>query len=331
MPQESALYGVARIRCHEKNLLGREKLARLVDSSAADALRQLLDAGYGNMPDATLFDVGTLIKSELLEAYALVREVTSDAALTDLFLMKADIQNIKLLLKLRLTHSSDKPDYALGGLFEPSALERMVRSSEYDDLPECICAALYALESSFEKKVDPVLISTALDSAYINFAYKNKSVFALEYFRALADFDNTLALLRLKAMGGSDINRFKELLLPAGNISHEKFLEAYTQAPEAAGRFLSDALSVSSLRESFTRGFDAIARTGNISAFERERDNYLIGLAREGRYQTDTVAPIVGYLLAREQEARCVRLILTAKRNSLPDTVITERLRELYG
>ena len=64
---------------------------------------------------------------------------------------------------------------------------------------------------------------------------------------------------------------------------------------------------------------------------ERARDNSLIRLAERGRFDQDTVAPIVGYLLAREQEARCIRLILTAKRNGLPESIITERMRVLYG
>ena len=44
-----------------------------------------------------------------------------------------------------------------------------------------------------------------------------------------------------------------------------------------------------------------------------------------------TIFPIVGYYLARDREAKAVRLILTVKRNGLDDAIIAERLRELYG
>ena len=39
---------------------------------------------------------------------------------------------------------------------------------------------------------------------------------------------------------------------------------------------------------------------------------------------------LLAYLLGREQEAACIRLIITVKRNGLPDSIITERLRGLY-
>jgi hypothetical protein len=40
---------------------------------------------------------------------------------------------------------------------------------------------------------------------------------------------------------------------------------------------------------------------------------------------------VVGYYIARDREAKAIRMILTVKRNGLDDGVITERLRELYG
>ena len=39
----------------------------------------------------------------------------------------------------------------------------------------------------------------------------------------------------------------------------------------------------------------------------------------------------MGYYLAKEREGKAVRLIITAKRNNLPENVIRERLVMLYG
>ena len=36
------------------------------------------------------------------------------------------------------------------------------------------------------------------------------------------------------------------------------------------------------------------------------------------------------YLLARENEIKCVRMVLTGKLNGMPEGTIRERLREMY-
>ena len=71
--------------------------------------------------------------------------------------------------------------------------------------------------------------------------------------------------------------------------------------------------------------------SGNIAMLEKKRDDYLLSLVNSHRHEVMTTFPIVGYYLARDREAKAVRLILTVKRNKLDDSVITERLRELYG
>mgnify|MGYP000845338050 FL=1 len=64
---------------------------------------------------------------------------------------------------------------------------------------------------------------------------------------------------------------------------------------------------------------------------EKARDDYLLSLVNGHRHDVMTIFPVVGYYLARDREAKAVRLIITVKRNGLDDNLISERLRELYG
>ena len=43
-----------------------------------------------------------------------------------------------------------------------------------------------------------------------------------------------------------------------------------------------------------------------------------------------TLGPVAAYVLARENEIKCVRMILSGKQNGLPEQVIRERLGEMY-
>ena len=47
MAQDNALYAVARIRCHENGLIGRERMARMIAGTAEEAMQVLTGAGYG--------------------------------------------------------------------------------------------------------------------------------------------------------------------------------------------------------------------------------------------------------------------------------------------
>lgn len=85
--QDSTIYAVARIRTLEKGLLSAERIKRMAQGSLDDAMRLLIETGYGSMPEATADDLDTLIKNELDRMRAVIQEVTPDKALTDVFLM----------------------------------------------------------------------------------------------------------------------------------------------------------------------------------------------------------------------------------------------------
>ena len=66
------------------------------------------------------------------------------------------------------------------------------------------------------------------------------------------------------------------------------------------------------------------------SAFERWCDNKIIQTIKPQKYNPFSVEPLVAYVLARENEIKTVRIILSAKANNLPEDSIRERVREMY-
>ncbi len=66
------------------------------------------------------------------------------------------------------------------------------------------------------------------------------------------------------------------------------------------------------------------------SAFERWCDNRLIETIRPQKMNSVSMGPIIAYYLARQNEIRTVRIILTAKANDFPEEAIRERVREMY-
>ena len=67
-----------------------------------------------------------------------------------------------------------------------------------------------------------------------------------------------------------------------------------------------------------------------MSAFEKWCDDYLTEVMRSQKWEPFGIGPIVAYILARENEMKAVRLILSAKINNLSEETVKERLRSMY-
>lgn len=327
MPQPSYAYACARLSALNKRLIEPQTIQRMLDGSASDAMRALFDVRYGNLSDATEADTERMIEREMTDAMQEVKELSPNPAITDLFLLRADVQNLKVLIKARLLNQSDAA-FTPGGLFDREALTAMVKEKQYAALPEALSDALNALEKRLEVRVEPQTISIALDRAYLKHALETSQkhpVFS-QYFRALADFDNVLTFLRLRAMGVS-IDTLDDVILPEGGVKYRDLYNAYELSFDSLNKVLGESVC----REALLAGLNAMQRTGSISEVEKARDNYLVSLLSEHKYESETIYPIVGYYLAKEREGRAVRLIVTGKRNGISDSVIRERLVKLYG
>ena len=147
MPQNSAIYAVSRIRSRERSLIDRETVKRMSEGTAEEAWRMLTEMGYGAKPDAEYMDSEALIESELERTNALIKEVTTDERLTDIFFLGADATNLKLFLKRRLIGADAGGIYAHGGLYESKELMRMVQAKDYKSLPEKMAAAMDRAEA----------------------------------------------------------------------------------------------------------------------------------------------------------------------------------------
>ncbi len=327
MPQPSYAYACARLSALNKRLLEPQTIQRMADGSLQDAMRALSDVRYGNLPDATEADVERMIERELFDAMQEVREISPNPAITDLFLLRADVQNLKVLIKARLLNQPE-PVFTPGGLFEKEVLSEMVQTRQYQALPPIFAETLNKLEKQLEMRIEPRNISIALDRAYLAYALKQtekQPVFS-HYFKAQADFDNVLTFLRLRAMGAS-IETLDEVILPEGGIGYRDLYGAYELSFDSLNRVLEKSVC----KDALLHGLNAMQRTGSISEVEKARDNYLVSLLSAHKYETETIYPVVGYYLAKEREGKAVRLIITAKRNRLPENVIRERLVMLYG
>ena len=68
----------------------------------------------------------------------------------------------------------------------------------------------------------------------------------------------------------------------------------------------------------------------SMRAFECACDNLMLKKMRSQLSESEHFGPIAAYVIARECEIKCVRMILTGKQHKLPESILRESLREAY-
>lgn len=323
MPQGSLEYAIARVKTREGRLLSTDRLERMVDAPSADeALRLLSETGYGAQ---TMGDYEKMAEWELGQAAEFVESVTPDERVTDLFLMRGDYQNMKAAFKMRVLGVSAPEALTRVSKFPASDMVEIVGQQNYYLLPEHMRKAAEQAEILLSAGMNPRRLDMLLDSAWLSWAAgqsEKADSFVRDYFLRMVDFYNASLVLRAPRMGeGAEFVR--DQTLEGGYVSRELWPALFAQESDALGR-------LASIDRQLAQKFDAAQQSGKSWEFEKYRDDTLLSMARGGRDELFTIRPLVGYLLAKEAEARAVRMVMTAKTNRIPREVLRERLRGLY-
>lgn len=325
MPQPSISYACGRIGVLRRNALGTAQLERLMATHTyAEACRTLSDIGFMN---AEAGDFQAAADAHVKRACELLTAVTPDPDMTDCFLFRYDIHNLKVLMKSRFL--AQKPQFLSScGVLKAEVLRHAVSERRYDALPAVLKDALDTLEKRLAKEFDPMLIDAELDKALYRLIFaklRNVRLKAVKtYFTAKVDMQNYIILLRAKAMGkGSAF--FERLFLPCGSIPAGAFQKAFDEPDRLAA---------------LLKGYgDRVYRAATACALdpqklplmEKTADDYLFGLFGDTRYQTDSIEVLIAYLLQAQREATDVRLIMAGKLNGFKPEELEERVRELHG
>ena len=77
--------------------------------------------------------------------------------------------------------------------------------------------------------------------------------------------------------------------------------------------------------------YDAVKNKGSLSGFEKLCDNLMVGVLKQSRFVPFGIEPVLSYLVAKENEAQAIRIVMASKIAGVAPEKITERLRETYA
>jgi len=324
--KDGLIFANARAKGKESGLLSKERLARMIEAkSLSDAVRILLEVNYagGFIPEND--DFYSLLNEEERLVTDFVRETVPKGAGFECFFLRNDYHNIKVLFKVKFGSIIDYQSMVLpDGNYSFAYLKERFDAGKLD-FSENISEACETINRAFETgNGSPRLIDVTLDKALYadinSMLSKNADKYIKQYFEAFVDSANAASFVRTNKIGAG-INFFKEGFLEGGTITLKQFEECGTD-----GAKLIRLLSGSELKNFYDKLFE-----DDLAAYETAQDEFLLSIFFINKTDMFSIAPILGYYLAKLNEIKVIRVVLVCIKNNVPPEVTRRRIRQLYA
>lgn len=322
------LFLSSRLRAMENSLLTQARMERMLDApTAEDAAKVLAECGYQELSRVDVDSVNQMLAQARDAVMADLAYCAPDPRMVDVFQIKYDYHNAKVLLKSEARGEDPQRLLVDAGRLPGQVLAAAVAESDFGALPEALSKAIQAARELLGATKDPQQADFLLDQAYFQemeaLARDTGSAFLQGYVRLMVDVANLRSLVRVIRMG-KDGDFLKTVLFQGGSMD----LRRLTAAADGTAS-VEELYGTSSLAEAAQLGQAAIAG-GSLTAFEKACDNAQMAYLSGAKRVAFGEQPLIAYLAAKDSEFTAVRIIMTGRLAGLPADVIRERLRDAY-
>ena len=231
--------------------------------------------------------------------------------------------NLKAAVKEVCTGKSGANIYFEGTPISKEEMARIIREKDYQALPEnmreAASEAVDTLLHSGDGQLCDVIIDRATMEAILAAGKKSKAAIIRDYAESTVAVANIKVAVRCCKTGKS-LEFMKRAMAPCKTLNVERLAHAALVGLDAVMEYLNGA--------GYAEAAEALKESP--SAFERWCDNRIIETIQPQKTNPFSVGPLVAYVIARQNEIKTVRIILTCKQNGLSDDSIRERVREMY-
>lgn len=321
MADNQYLYAVARIRSKELGLLGKSDIEQLMSCrSEKECMNFLADKGWGRAEHESSEQ---MLAAEREKTWELIGELVEDMSVFNTFLYSNDYHNLKAAIKQVYTDSAHDAIYISHGTIEPAVVLDAISKKEFEMLPEymraCAQEAYQIMMQTGDSQLCDLIIDRAALETILKKSKESGNEVLAEYGELKAAAANINIVIR-SIKTGKDRDFMEKAVAECASLNKNELINAALEGIDAVYEYLSST--------KYAEAVDAIKESP--SAFERWCDNLIIKHISPQKYNPFTLSPLVAYIIARDNEIKTVRIILSGKRNEIPDSKIRERLRDMY-
>ncbi len=315
-------YAVARIRSKEMTLFSDKTIeALLACKTEKDCLAFLADNGWGNGEKEETAD--SMLSIEQEKTREVLKELVPDKAVYDVLSLQNEFHNVKAAIKAVYIGNIHASVFYKGTALNPDEVKKMIEQRDFSKLPESMMEAAREATETLLQTGDGQLCDIIMDKAcleaILKAANQTDSKLLKDYAESVVAIANIKIAVRSYKTHKS-IDFMRRAMAPCATLDIERLAQSVQMGMNALCEYLE--------RAGYGEGAEALLKSP--SAFECWCDNRIIKTIKPQKYNSFTSGPIVAYVLARENEIKTVRIILSGKRNGLSDAYIRERVREMY-
>lgn len=323
MSDQNYTYAVARIRALENRLFSNAVIEQLLAIPSPErCLQFLMEHGWGD--SETPLNAEDILLKEEEKTWKVIRELLNDGdEILNVLSCQKLYHNLKAAIKTAagsFTHGKLYfEDCAIGG----QQMAQIVQERNWNALPSSMQAAAKEAAEAYLHTGDGQLCDVIVDRAALDAIYQSGQAAKEEILRDYAEAVVATADIKIAVRAqrtGKSLEFMRRAMAPCSGLNIERLSAAALSGMEAICAYLEGT--------AYAGGAQALKDSS--SAFERWCDNQLIETIKPQKYNPFTAGPLVAYVLARQNEIKTVRIILTAKANGLSQERIRERIREMY-
>ena len=321
MADKQYVYAVARIRSKELSLLSGAFLEQLTAAKDYDECIQLLmEKGWG---EDGITNAGDILAIEQRKTWELINELVKDMSVFDVFLYANDYHNLKAAIK-EVRMGDEYPGIFMEqGTVDVKLIREAVQTREFQNLPAAMRTPAEEAYKALLHTQDGQLCDIIIDKAALDAICAAGKSSGNEFLELYAELTVAAADIKTAVRAsrtGKDRAFLEQALAPCGSINVARLAQAAIEGVDSIGSYLETTAYADAVEE--------LRRSP--SAFERWCDNLLIRKIKPQQYSAFGLGPLAAYILARENEIKSVRIVLSGKLNHLPEESIRERIREMY-
>ena len=314
-------YAVARIRALEGSLLSQSSIEQLMAcQNERQCLQFLSEKGWGD--GAGTADTEEILRKEEEKIWEVIQDVAPDMSVFDVLSYSKVFHNLKAAIKIVCTDAGSRNVFYDDCQIPGDEMLRIVQNKEFRRLPDNMVSAAEEAYDTLLHTGDGQLCDVIIDRAALDAIYEAGKNAQDEIIRNYAESTVAIADIKIAVRcqkTGKSIDFMKRAMAECGTLSVDYLAKAAVSGMDAIRDYLSGT--------EYAEGAQALEESP--SAFERWCDNRMIEIMKPQKYRAFSVGPLVAYILARENEIKTVRIILTGKQNGfLPVLRVFNQLRQ---
>jgi V/A-type H+-transporting ATPase subunit C len=315
-------YAVARVRALENSLFSNADIERIIATESYDeAIRFLQERGWGiSGSDGT---GESILAEEEEKIWNLIRELKVDEEKFAFLSIPKLYHNLKSAVKEAVKGKTEAEIYYEDTDPKGQEIREIIAGKEFNRLPESLRSPAEEAYNAMQHTGDGQLADIIIDKAALEAVYKAGKSSDIDIVRDYSESLVAIADIKIAARSmktGKNGQFMKRAMAECDTLD----IDSLIRAAEGGEADLKDYLAGTPYKE----GAGALGESN--SAFERWCDNRIIETIKPQKYNPFSLGPIVAYVLARRNEIKMVRIILSAKENGLSGDAIKERVREMY-